>query len=99
MLEGLGRDLMEGRVTVLIREFELEKDREAADAIDRVCEVGPSGKMTLFTDLLGDPVSRVRHSPAFLMLVRIYLTSSFLFLKKKKFISIYLNIYLIYIYI
>ncbi|KAH7665351.1 Acyl-CoA N-acyltransferase protein [Dioscorea alata] len=60
---------MEGRVTVLIREFEPERDRDAADAIDRVCEVGPSGKMTLFTDLLGDPVSRVRHSPAFLMLV------------------------------
>ncbi|KAG5563373.1 hypothetical protein RHGRI_005953 [Rhododendron griersonianum] len=33
------------------------------------CEVGSGGKLSLFTDLLGDPICRVRHSPAYLMLV------------------------------
>lgn len=54
---------------IVVREFDEERDRWGAEAVDRMCEVGPSGKMSLFTDLLGDPVCRVRHSPAFLMLV------------------------------
>lgn len=56
---------------VVVREYEAEKDRAAAEAVDRMCEVGPSGATSLFTDHLGDPACRVRHSPAFLMLVRI----------------------------
>ncbi|URE09811.1 hypothetical protein MUK42_36280 [Musa troglodytarum] len=36
----------------------------------RMCEVGYSGAaMSHFTDLLGDPLCRVRHSPSFLLLV------------------------------
>lgn len=31
--------------------------------------MGPTGKLSLYTDLMGDPICRVRHSPAFLMLV------------------------------
>jgi hypothetical protein len=43
--------------------------------VERECEVGSSwgggsGKMCLFTDLLGDPLCRIRNSPAYLMLVR-----------------------------
>ncbi|URE13545.1 Acetyltransferase (GNAT) family [Musa troglodytarum] len=35
-----------------------------------MCEVGYSGAaMSHFTDLLGDPLCRVRHSPSFLLLV------------------------------
>ncbi|CAL9757653.1 unnamed protein product [Musa acuminata subsp. burmannicoides] len=60
---------VEGGV-VVIREYEAERDRVGVEAVERRCEVGPSGGgMSLFTDLLGDPLCRVRHSPPFLMLV------------------------------
>lgn len=57
---------------VTVREFDgaSDHDRAAVERLERACEVGPSaGKLCLFTDLLGDPLCRVRHSPAFLMLV------------------------------
>lgn len=60
---------------VTVREFDgaSDRDRAAVERLERACEVGPSaGKLCLFTDLLGDPLCRVRHSPAFLMLVRCY---------------------------
>ncbi|XP_010939135.1 probable N-acetyltransferase HLS1 [Elaeis guineensis] len=58
-----------GEEGFVVREYEEERDRLRVEAMERMCEVGPSGEMSLFTDHLGDPVSRVRHSPAFLMLV------------------------------
>ena len=61
---------------VVVRAFDRERDCEGVEAVERMCEVGPSGEMTLFTDLLGDPVCRVRHSPAYLMLVPILASSS-----------------------
>ncbi|XP_010942830.1 probable N-acetyltransferase HLS1 [Elaeis guineensis] len=54
---------------IMVREYDEERDRLRAEAMERMCEVGPSGEMSLFTDHFGDPVSRVRRSPAFLMLV------------------------------
>ena len=54
---------------IVIREFDPSKDCIAVEDVERRCEVGPSGKLCLFTDLLGDPICRVRNSPAFLMLV------------------------------
>uniref|UniRef100_A0A1D1XXS5 N-alpha-acetyltransferase 20 n=1 Tax=Anthurium amnicola TaxID=1678845 RepID=A0A1D1XXS5_9ARAE len=56
---------------ILIREFDAERDCPGAEVVERMCEVGSSdsGKIALFTDLLGDPICRIRHSPAFLMLV------------------------------
>ncbi|KAJ4826672.1 putative N-acetyltransferase hls1 [Turnera subulata] len=59
----------EERVVIVVREFDPSKDRVGVEDVERRCEVGPSGKVSLFTDLLGDPICRVRHSPAFLMLV------------------------------
>ncbi|XP_010272325.1 PREDICTED: probable N-acetyltransferase HLS1, partial [Nelumbo nucifera] len=56
-------------VVIVVREFDAEKDCLGVEEVERRCEVGPSGKLSLFTDLLGDPICRVRHSPAFLMLV------------------------------
>ncbi|KAJ0980278.1 hypothetical protein J5N97_008533 [Dioscorea zingiberensis] len=53
---------------VVVRVFDPERDRHGAEAVEEMCEVGPSGKMALFTHLC-DPVSRVCHSPAYLMLV------------------------------
>jgi hypothetical protein len=60
--------------TVVVREYDSARDRGGVEAVERACEVGSSGggKMCLFTDLLGDPLCRIRHSPAFLMLVRTY---------------------------
>lgn len=58
-------------VVVVVREFDAKKDSSAVVELEGRCEVGPSGKMSLFTDLLGDPISRVRNSPAYLMLVRV----------------------------
>ncbi|KAL9464187.1 hypothetical protein AB3S75_001897 [Citrus x aurantiifolia] len=54
---------------IVVREFDPNKDCLGVEDVERRCEVGPSGKLCLFTDLLGDPICRVRHSPAFLMLV------------------------------
>ncbi|TVU13249.1 hypothetical protein EJB05_40785, partial [Eragrostis curvula] len=55
---------------VTVREFDGDRDGAAVERLESACEVGPSGgKMCLFTDLLGDPLCRVRHSPAYLMLV------------------------------
>ncbi|TVU48009.1 hypothetical protein EJB05_07628, partial [Eragrostis curvula] len=59
-------------VVVVIREYDPATDRDGADAVDRECELCPAGGMSLHADLLGDPVARIRHSPAFLMLVRVH---------------------------
>ncbi|PKA53645.1 hypothetical protein AXF42_Ash009141 [Apostasia shenzhenica] len=67
MVAGGDHDKHKGKV--LIREYEAERDLAGAEEVDRSCEVGTSGgAVSLFTDLLGDPVCRVRHSPAFIML-------------------------------
>ncbi|XP_010277068.1 PREDICTED: probable N-acetyltransferase HLS1 [Nelumbo nucifera] len=58
-----------GQEVIVVREFDAEKDCLGVEEMERRCEVGPSDKFSLFTDLYGDPICRVRHSPAFLMLV------------------------------
>ncbi|KAJ3669847.1 hypothetical protein LUZ60_010171 [Juncus effusus] len=55
--------------SVMVRNFDPERDSERVESVERMCEVGPSGKISLFTDLLGDPLCRIRNSPSFLMLV------------------------------
>lgn len=62
-------------VVVSVREYDPNKDRERVEAVERICEVGPSGKLSLFTDLHGDPICRVRNSPTFLMLVFYFIYS------------------------
>ena len=57
--------------TVVIREYDPKTDRDGTDAVDRDCEVGPGGGMSLHADLLGDPEARIRRSPRYLMLVRV----------------------------
>lgn len=59
----------EEKITVVIRELNPSKDTKAVEELERKCEAGSSGKMSLFTDLLGDPICRIRYSPSFLMLV------------------------------
>ncbi|GAA0171482.1 acyltransferase [Lithospermum erythrorhizon] len=59
----------DGGEVFVVREFDAAKDSSDVEEVERKCEVGPSGKLCLFTDLLGDPLCRIRNSPAFLMLV------------------------------
>jgi hypothetical protein len=54
---------------VVIRPYDPKSDRAGTEAVDGECEVGQPGGMSLHADLLGDPVARIRHSPAYLMLV------------------------------
>lgn len=56
-------------VSIVVREFDSKNDSKEVEEVERRCEVGPSGKLSLYTDLLGDPICRVRNSPAYLMLV------------------------------
>lgn len=69
---------------VEVREYREDRDRAAVEEVERECEVGSSGggeaKMCLFTDLLGDPLCRIRNSPAYLMLVRPHVHFSLSFL-------------------
>ncbi|KAJ8544858.1 hypothetical protein K7X08_017441 [Anisodus acutangulus] len=61
--------LNDDQVRIVVREFNAKKDCKEVEEVERRCEVGSTGKLSLFTDLLGDPICRVRHSPAYLMLV------------------------------
>lgn len=56
-------------VSIVVREFDAKNDGKEVEEVERRCEVGPNGKLSLYTDLLGDPICRVRNSPAYLMLV------------------------------
>jgi hypothetical protein len=65
---------------ILVRPYEKETDLWQVEALERRCAAGlaggggsssssPSSSSTLFVDLLGDPVCRVRHLPVYTMLV------------------------------
>nr|XP_043634773.1 probable N-acetyltransferase HLS1 [Erigeron canadensis] len=56
-------------IVVIIREYNPKTDTQRVEQVERSCEVGPSGEYSLHADLLGDPICRVRNSPAYLMLV------------------------------
>lgn len=62
-----------GDRVIVIREYNPKTDNERVEQVERSCEVGPRGEYSLHADLLGDPVCRVRNSPAYLMLVFNYL--------------------------
>lgn len=68
-------------VMVLLREYDSKKDCRAVEQMENRCEVGASGKLSLYTDLLGDPICRVRNSPAYLMLVSCYCCCYYYFLR------------------
>lgn len=60
------------RKLIHIREFDPEKDVRRVEELESRCEVGPSGSVAIYTDLLGDPICRIRHTPAYTMLVAEY---------------------------
>ncbi|KAF6162487.1 hypothetical protein GIB67_026325 [Kingdonia uniflora] len=57
------------KMIVLVREYDETSDKRAVEELERQCEVGSGGKMSLTTDHMGDPVCRVRHTPLYTMLV------------------------------
>ncbi|XP_024961263.1 probable N-acetyltransferase HLS1 [Cynara cardunculus var. scolymus] len=56
-------------MVIIFREYNPKTDTHKVEQVERSCEVGPSGEYSLHADLLGDPICRVRNSPAYLMLV------------------------------
>lgn len=62
------------RLQVTIRKYK-DVDVEQLAALDKRCEMGAAGSESLAFDLLGDPLCRVRHLPAFHMLVIPSITS------------------------
>ncbi|KAJ9684273.1 hypothetical protein PVL29_016656 [Vitis rotundifolia] len=48
-----------GKVVVVVREFDPEKDCRRVEEVEMRSEVGLSGELSLFTDLLSDPICRV----------------------------------------
>ncbi|KAK9066318.1 hypothetical protein SSX86_013639 [Deinandra increscens subsp. villosa] len=56
-------------VTVVIREYEEARDKAAVEAFESRCDFQQTGKPSLVTNLLGDPLCRVRHFPLHVMLV------------------------------
>lgn len=53
---------------VVVREYD-ERDKAAVEEMERRCELGQRGKPSLVTDLMGDPICRIRHFPTHVMLV------------------------------
>lgn len=60
-----------GLKEAVIRSYNGEADRARVEDLERRCEVGPTERVYLFTDTMGDPICRIRNSPMHKMLVRI----------------------------
>jgi hypothetical protein len=63
---------------IVIRKYDEEKHKVEVEKLERLCEVGQRGKPSLVTDLLGDPICRIRHFQLHVMLVN-YISVFFLF--------------------
>ncbi|KAF4387537.1 hypothetical protein F8388_011685 [Cannabis sativa] len=53
----------------IIRSYDKQVDRARVEDLERRCEVGPTERIFLFTDTMGDPICRIRNSPMYKMLV------------------------------
>ncbi|WOK98428.1 putative N-acetyltransferase HLS1 [Canna indica] len=62
-------DAAASAAVVVVREYDPATDQATAEEVERACDLRTTGKMSLHTDLLGDPISRIRQTPTFLMLV------------------------------
>ncbi|RDY06933.1 putative N-acetyltransferase HLS1, partial [Mucuna pruriens] len=58
--------------SVVVREYDEDRHKVAVEKLERLCEVGQSGKPSLVTDLMGDPICRIRHFQLHVMLVAEY---------------------------
>lgn len=57
---------------VVVREYDEDRDKAGVEELERRCEIGQRGKPSIVTDLLGDPICRVRNLPLRVMLVAEY---------------------------
>ncbi|CAA2996917.1 probable N-acetyltransferase HLS1 [Olea europaea subsp. europaea] len=57
---------------VVVREYDERRDKVAVNELERQCEVGQRGKPALVTDLMGDPICRLRYFASHVMLVAEY---------------------------
>jgi len=54
---------------LVVNEYDEDRHKVAVEKLERLCEVGQSGKPSLVTDLMGDPICRIRHFQLHVMLV------------------------------
>ncbi|KDP41968.1 hypothetical protein JCGZ_26986 [Jatropha curcas] len=57
---------------LVVREYDEERDKAATERMEKRCEIGQRGKPSLVTDLLGDPICRIRNFSSHVMLVAEY---------------------------
>ncbi|XP_054785344.1 probable N-acetyltransferase HLS1 isoform X2 [Prosopis cineraria] len=62
----------EDNKSVVVKEYDEERHKVAIEKMESLCEVGQRGKTSLITDLMGDPICRIRHFPIHIMLVAEY---------------------------
>lgn len=60
------------KVPVAVREYDESRDKAAVEELERQCEVGQPGEAALVTDLMGDPLARVRSFTSHVMLVCLF---------------------------
>ncbi|KAJ1395285.1 GNAT domain [Sesbania bispinosa] len=54
---------------VLVREFDEVRDVKVVGKLERNCEIGTKKGVSIFTNMMGDPLSRIRFYPLHVMLV------------------------------
>ena len=54
---------------VLIRGFDEDRDVKVVEKLERNCEIGTKKGVSIFTNMMGDPLSRIRFYPLHVMLV------------------------------
>ncbi|KAL9325630.1 hypothetical protein ACSQ67_006275 [Phaseolus vulgaris] len=54
---------------VHIREFDEDRDVKVVGKLERKCEIGTKKGVSIFTNMMGDPLSRIRFYPLHVMLV------------------------------
>lgn len=62
--------MAQGAEEVVVRFYNKTTDLAKVVDWERKCEAGPGGQVALLQDVLGDPLCRVRHFPAYSMLVK-----------------------------
>ncbi|KAJ4839554.1 hypothetical protein Tsubulata_042792, partial [Turnera subulata] len=60
-------DKMENKV--VIREYNEDRDIEVVGKLEKKCEIGSNKEVSIFTNMMGDPLSRIRFYPVHIMLV------------------------------
>lgn len=54
---------------LLIREFDEDRDVKVVGKLEKNCEIGTKKGVSIFTNMMGDPLSRIRFYPLHVMLV------------------------------